>query len=444
MQRASLPAAALIVALTLSPAQAAPVSFQRVSGDFLADFSPIAVATGDVDGDGKLDIVVANNDADNVSVLWGDGKGSFLDTGAPIDGGVAPFGIALGDFNGDHKLDIVTSDEIGNTVTVLLNQGNRAFAAAISTDTGESPQGIAVADFDGDGFADVATANSFDGTVTILFGVGDGTLFIAQTLQAGDGGDPEPVGLALADLDGDLKPDLVVANSSGGPDGDGTIAILKGVDNGLFEAQPEIPLPADCGVPGCVPIAVAVAKLNADANPDIVVANEDGDTVSVFLGNGDLTFQAGRSTSVLSIPESVVTADFDGDGRVDIATSSFFDNKVSVLVGNGDGTFKPSVDFDVGTSPYGIATADFNVDGKPDIVAANVDDETVSVLTNTTATGVGDCNQDGRVTVDEVITMVSIALQESPVSSCTAGDANGDEVITVDEVVAAVNTALNG
>ena len=457
MRRGMLLAGMVIVALTLPAAHAAaPVSFTRQAGDFVADAGAMGIAAADFDGDGKMDLVVSNDDADNVSVLWGSGTGSFLDSGAPISTGIGPFAATVGDFNNDGKLDIATSDEIGNTVTVLLNQGNRAFAPAVSTDTGGSPQALVVADFNGDHFADVATANNFDGTVTILFGVGDGTLFIAQTVTVG----AEPVGLALANLDGDTLPDMVVTNSGGGADGNGTVSVLKGVAGGMFEAEPEIPLLSDCVTSECVPVAVAVADLNGDSKPDLIVANNATDNVSVLLGNCDLTFNPapGNFPSVAASPEGVVAADFDRDGRMDIATSGDFDNKVSVLHGNGDGTFTPTMPtvdslFDVGLGPFGIVAADFNGDHKRDIASANADDGTVSVLLNTTTPAqscAGDCNGNGQVSVDEVITLVNITFGSvctvggAQVSTCTAGDLNGDQQITIDEIVVAVNKALNG
>ena len=467
-------AGVVIVTLTLSAARAAaPVSFTRQPGDFVADASAMGVTAGDIDGDGKVDIAVSNDDADNVSVLWGDGTGSFLDSGAPFATGIAPFSLALGDFDHDGKLDIVTSDEIGNTVTVLLNQGNRSFAQSVSSDTGGSPQAIVVGNFNGDNFPDVATANNFDSTVSILYGAGDGTFFTAQTVAVG----ADPVGLALGDLDNDGLADLVVTNSDGGPDGNGSITILKAVAGGLFEAQPEIVLPDTCGTLGCVPVAVVIADLNGDHKPDVVVANNESDSVSVLLNTGSLANHCSVTTttacsldtecpngetclpllapsstlsssfSVASSPEWIVAADFDGDGLMDIATSSDFDDNVSVLVGNGDGTFKPSVPFAVGAAPYGIVAADLNNDHKPDIASANTEDATVSVLINTTGAAqacAGDCNGDGEVTVNELITMVNIALGNAQVSSCTAGDQNGDGTIAINEIIGAVNKALNG
>jgi hypothetical protein len=454
----------LIMGLTLSTARAAaPVSFMREVPDFVADLTPLGVAAADIDGDGKVDLVVANNESGipdfegSVSVLWGDGNGGFLDSGAPIPAGVAPFAVAVGDFNRDGKRDIVVSDEIGPTgadgaVIVLLNQGDRAFAPAIATDTGGSPEGIVVADFDGDNLPDVATANNLDSSVSILHGVGDGTFFPAQApVTVGD----EPFGLALADLDGDGRKDLVVTNSFGGIDGNGSVSVLKGVAGGMFEGQAEIALPSDCDTAACLPVAVAVADLNGDTKPDLIVANNEGDTVSVLLGNCDLTFNPAQSFPVVGSPEWVVAADFDRDGRMDIATSSDFYNKVSVLLGNGDGTFMPFVEFDVGAGAFGIVAADLNNDHNQDIASANTDDGTVSVLLNTTTpagTCAGDCNGSGEVSVDEVITLVNITLgvpqpsacTAAGAQTCTAGDLNGDGQITIDEIVAAVSKALNG
>lgn len=428
-----------IQALLAAPGQAAP-SFTRVGGDFAAGAGAIAVATGDFNKDGKLDVVVANNDSDDVSVLMGNGDGSLADTpeNFPVNS-PAPAAVAVGDFNGDGKLDIVTANEIGDQVSVLLGAGNGSFAAAVTSPTGQSPESIRVGDFDGDGKLDVATADNFADTVTILHGVGDGTFTILQTVPVG----AEPVGLAMGDLNGDHIVDLIVTNSSGGPQAAGSITVLKGLGEGFFDAQAEIQ-----GLTFNVPVAVTSVELNGDDKLDIVVANEEGDAVSVLRGKGDLTFETDTMVAVGSFPEAVVAADFDGDGKADIATSSNFDDNVSVLQGMGDGTLMAAVAFPVGAAPFGLTTADLNNDSKPDMATANLEDGSVSVLLNTsgpvTAGCTGDCNAGHDVTVDELITMVNIALDTAQVSACPAGDKDGDGTITIVEIIAAVNNALNG
>jgi hypothetical protein len=186
-----------------------------------------------------------------------------------------------------------------------------------------------------------------------------------------------------------------------------------------------------------------VAKLDSDANLDLAVANFDGSNVSILLGNGDLTFRPGSNVPVGNSPAAVVTDDFNGDGTTDIATCNSFEDNVSVLVGVGDGTFKPAVDFNVGVSPFGIASGKFNNDNLPDLVSANLDDDTVSILLNTSGC-FGDCNFDGQVTIDELVTLASIGLGTAPLAECPAADVNQDLRITVNEIVAASNTAITG
>jgi hypothetical protein len=449
---------ALVLAFCAAMVDAQSVSFRRVPGDFPVGFYPQAVAVGDFNKDGQLDVAVANVDSDDVSILWGRGDGTFFQycsnqptqscrtdndcqgatCGITVFTGSGPMAVAIGDFNNNGQLDIVTADNIGSTVTVLLNQGGTAFGDGIPTATGSSPAAVVVGDFNADGKLDVATANNLDNTVTVLFGTGDGNFTATPTtIPVG----AEPIGLAVADLNGDKVLDLVVTNSSGGNNATGTISVLIGTGTGAFTAQPEISSTAFN-----VPVAVTVADVNGDGKPDLIVANEDGDTASILLGNGSGAFQGAPNVGVGTSPESVVAVDFDGDGKVDLATSNNFDDTVSVALGNGDGTFKLAVDFTVGSGPVGIAAADLNKDGKPDIVSANGNDNSVSVLLNTSgqAVCVGDCDGSGDVSINELITMVDIALGNQSVSACTAGDADNSGTIEINEIITAVNSALNG
>ncbi len=444
----TLVAVSVMVSLA-STSQAQPrVAFFRELPDLNADLTPTAVATADFNNDGKIDIAVANSDSNDVSILLGNGDGTFLDSGASLEVGVSPVAIAVGDFNHDGKPDIITANENGDppdhpngSVAVLLNQGGGAFAAAVFTATGASPEAVVVGDFDGDPYPDVATADSLDDTVTVLKGVGDGTFTLAQSYMVGTA----PMGLASGFLDADANVDLVVANSTGGNDTSGTLTVLKGMGGDAFAPQPEIPL--NCDVPAgnaCTPYAVAVAKFDGDSNMDLAVVNNEGDNVSILLGNGDLTFRAGSNPQVGSFPAAVAVGDFNGDGKTDIATSNTFDDNVSVLIGRGDGTFMLAANFDVGTSPWGIA-ADTFISGssKPDLVTANQDDGTVSVLANVTGC-VGDCHLDGDVTVDDLLTLASIGLGTAPLAQCSVADINQDMTITVDEIVAAEASAIAG
>lgn len=436
-------------------------SFFRAEDDFEAGFGAIAVVAGDLNADGVVDLVVANNDEDTVSVHFGRDGLSF-DDAVFYDVGAGPVAVALADINGDGRPDIVTADEVDDTITILLNQGNGNFNRLAPVATGLGPVAIAIVDFDGDGILDVATADNLDETVTLQFGVGDGTFINRQTVLVPG----EPMGLLAADLDGSGTVDLVVVNATGGVDESGSIRILQGRGGGVFEGLPEIESETFF-----FPVDAAIADLNDDGILDIVVVNDEGDSVAVLIGAGGFTFAEGADYSVGSFPGAVVAADFNLDGVLDVATTNFFDDNVRILAGLGDGTLDEGLPVEVGSGPRGMVAADIDGDGRVDLVVANNDDGTFSYLVNMVGrdpfptptpgdpsstptappatptpgrTCVGDCSGDGDVTVDEILTMVNVALGTGSVAACAAGDANGDGDITVDEILTAVNNALIG
>jgi hypothetical protein len=448
------------------------LAFLHRQPDLTAGVSPRAVAAGDLDGDGNIDLAVANSDSDDVSIFWGNGDGTFvaapetLPVQAPSQTLVieTPVAIAIADITGDGKLDIITANEGGNSISVLPNQGQRTFGAAIELPTGLSPEAVVVGDFNGDKILDVATPNLLDGTVTVLLGKGGGNFAILSVCSnhpelacrassdCSGGGtcnpQPIPVGtspatLVAADLNKDGKVDLIVANSEGGANFAGSLMVLQGVGNGVFVPQPEIESATFDN-----PLAIAAADLNRDGFPDVVVVNNDiGAPLSVLIGNGNLTFHDALALdlSADSIPAGVVVADLNGDGIPDIAACASLPDGVSAFVGLGNGTFAAPQNFATtpDSTPSGITTGDFNKDGKVDLATANdMQNGTVSVLVN--ASCVGDCGGDRIVTVDEILTMVNIALGNAAISECLAGDANGDHQITVDEILVAVSNALNG
>ena len=344
--------------------------------DFATGTNPTSVAVGDFDGDGKLDVAVANNGSDNVSVLLGNGDGTFQ---APVNYPVGdfPWSVAVGDFDGDGKLDLAVANAGSSTISVLLGEGNGKFTAAPDVKAGVGPVFVAVADLNGDGKADLVVASLFSSTsVAVLLGNGDGTFQAPLNFVAGSGSRS----VAVGDFNGDGKKDLAVANF----DSD-TVSVLLGNGDGTFQA------PLDFAT-GKNPSSVAVGDFNGDGILDLAVANFDvssadvvsGD-VAVLLGKGDGTFiAAGRfpaGTGPLSWAHSVfvTVGDFNGDHRLDLAVVNQ-DNSVSLLLGNGDGTFRVAGTVLAHFHPSSLAVADFNGDHLPDLAVTNFDSGDVSVL----------------------------------------------------------------
>ena len=315
-----------------------------------------------------------------MTVLLGDGTGGFA--GSPFAVGADPVAVAVGDFNGDGNLDIVTANSGDNTVTILLGNGSGGFTAASDSPfaVGTNPDSVAVADFNGDGKPDIVTANTGTDDVTVLLGDGSGGFTAAP-------GSPFAVGLfphavAVGDFNGDGKPDLVTANS-----GNNTVKILLGNGSGGFTGGGAFPA-------GSFPQSVAVMDFNRDGKLDIVAANSGSRSVTVLQGNGSGGFAAaiGSPFRVGTSPQSVAAVDVNGDGKPDIVTANSGDNTVTVLLGNGTGGFTAAggSPFAAGATPVSLAAGDFNGDGRPDIAVANVaianiDGGAVTVLLGTQA-----------------------------------------------------------
>ena len=319
---------------------------------------------GDFNGDGRTDLAIANSEDNDVSVLLGNGDGTFQDQVTyPV--GRDPDAIVAGDFTGDGRTDLAVANYIDDDVSVLLNNGNGTFQDQKTYAVGRDPHAIVTGDFTGDGRTDLAVANAFGQDVSVLLNKGDGTFQDQKTYPVGI----YPDAIVAGDFNGDGRTDLAVANggswdSNGNPiPGTGTVSVLLGNGDGTFQDQVTY-------VVGSCPEALVAGDFNGDGRTDLAVANAYDDDVSVLLNKGDGTFQDQKTYPVGVWPDAIVAGDFNGDGRTDLAVANEADNTVSVLLGNGDGTFTDPGQF--ATTPHSTPlVADVKGDGTEDVLVVD-------------------------------------------------------------------------
>lgn len=335
-----------------------------------------SVAVGDVNGDGKSDLLTAgfsslDDGYGEVGVLLATGNGGFLSFATYFSGGMFPSAIATGDVNGDGRLDVVVSNY--QNIGVLLGNGDGTFQTVRTFGSGANA--VALADINGDGKLDLLLATH--NTAEVRLGNGDGTFQAAQNYVSSG------YAIAAADVNGDGKLDMIMA-------GDG-IDVLLGNGDGTFQSAQVYP----SGGNGAN--SIRVADLNGDGKPDLVVANLASSNVGVLLGNGDGTFQAVQTyDSGGNEAVTIVVGDLNGDGKPDLAVANTYTkiggtSLVGVLLGNGDGTFQVAQTFTTG-GVHGGAIAIGNLTGSsmPDLVVTrcrairNCVEGMLGVLPNTT------------------------------------------------------------
>ena len=266
-------------------------------------------------------------------------------------------------YNGDPANSPSVSAVVALNVTAGVGGG---FAPGAPVPVGTMPVSIAYADLNGDLKIDLVTANENSNNVTVALGNGNGTFQTGVTYAVGT----KPTGVAIADVNGDGKPDLIVANQT-----DSTVSILLGNGDGTFQASVSYPV-------GTGSRSVAVGDFNNDGFPDLAVTDTGANQVSILLNTGTGTFGAPTAIAINGSPKGLAVGDFNGDGHADlaVANSSTSVSHVTIILGNGDGTFGTPTNLGVDSGPVDVIAGDFNGDGKTDLAIACFNTNTADVL----------------------------------------------------------------
>jgi hypothetical protein len=351
-----------------SPAWAA-LNFSAPAPFGVGGSSPSSVAIADLNGDANPDLATANQLTDNVSVLLGDGAGGLAPApGSPFGAGDVPAQAKLGRLDGDANLDLAVPNVFSSNVSILLGNGDGTFDPATNIATSSAPRSIAIGDLDNNGTRDLVVARNSPEDWNILLGNGDGTFDPPTTFDAGNTG----VEMVLKRLDANDTLDLVSANSSSHD-----VSVLLGNGDGTFGAADNIPVGmAPLGVAVADLDGNATRDIAATNGSDDDVSVLLGDGAGGFGGAND--FPVGDLPQGVVIHD----LERPPDGVPDLAVANRNSGNVSVLRGDGDGTFAPAVNFPAGDTPFALGTAHFSADRRRDLAVANLNAGTVSLLYN--------------------------------------------------------------
>ena len=322
--------------------------------DYAAGPHPGSVIVADIDGDGRPDVIVANQSEGTVGVLLGSGNGK-LQQPQTYSIGFNPAFIATGAFNGDGKMDLAVSGGSSKLLAVLPNDGKGNLGKPIVRTLSKTATSFAVADLNQDEHLDLALAND-DGTISILLGAGDGSFRSTPDVKVSQG----PLSSILAaDFNRDGKVDLAVTLT-----GEKQLSVLVGKGNGGFDPSVSYRV-------GSNPVSIALGDVDEDGIPDLVVTNQGSNSFTILRGNSDGTFQRSLDYVAGKGHLAAVTGDFYGAGHLDLAIINYASQTISLPLGNGDGTFRAARAYSVELQPKAVASGNLTGGKNSDLVVTN-------------------------------------------------------------------------
>jgi hypothetical protein len=319
------------------------------------------LASADLNGDMRADLVVGGSGASQI--WWGDGDGGFPDASAL---GGAAWAVHAGDLDGNGRADVALADYSGNTVCSYVDaDGGLAFKACYAITSG--PRSVAAGPFDDDATVDLVVAGTTSDNVTFLKGAGDGTFSNEGTVSVGAVTAPE--GIATADFDEDDDLDFVTANQ-----GSDNVSVVLGNGDGTFQTPDVISVGF-----GARTVTAADLDGDGHADV-ITTGGGFDSKVAILYGDGAGSFSAPLTRVMGNGSIGLAVADLNGDGVLDVATSNSTSGNVSVILGQGNRAFTQAYSTTVAGSPWGLCSADFNSDGLDDLAYTVLNPATVGTL----------------------------------------------------------------
>ena len=359
----------LTVGAQRATAQGCPIAFGPRQA-ITSGAGSYCVAAGDINADGRLDLVTANSSANSLAYWLGQPAGGFS-ARTLVNSVTGASCVAIANVTGGPSPDLIATNFTSSTLTLwtdaLVGGGGAALPTPTVLQAGPSPFWVVAADLNNDGRNDLAVANFGASTVSLLIAKPDGSFEPRRTVGIGSGS----LALVAADFNGDGRVDLAAGNFA-----NFTISVLLNTGNANFAPRVDYAC-------GGTPRGLTAADVNGDSRPDLLCANNDDGSIAVLLCNADGTFAPAETFDVGVSPQSIGAGDLNNDGWTDLVVANFQSGTLSVLPGLGNGRFRAPLSVNVGSQPACVVLADLSRDGLLDVACAGFQSE-MSLLTNQT------------------------------------------------------------